>query len=884
MTISILHSFQSGIADSAVAGLIKPSNWNAGHLLYMDQGRLVGRTTASPGVAHEIEPTGGLGMANGQLYLTDTNITPGSYAYVSLTVDAKGRITAIANGPGGGSAVLAQEWAENPEDDEVTGFPGQYSALHWAAKAEGYADDAAASAALINPSNFATAAQGSLADSAVQPGDLATVATTGAYSDLSGKPTLGTAAAAATTDFATAAQGLLADSAIQPSDLADYFDKTSDDSGDIEFTQAGTGAVARTAEDKLRERVSVLDFIPVAEHAAIFARTSTTDLTTYVQAAVDYLNSIGGGLLQYSYGRYVHGPVYIPYDNIHIRGMGVGATLLYLKDSPSSDQWAMLAVGIQSNQSTTVASDDISICDLEVDGNKANQLNGTGVSEGVNIGIGVWRCQRLTLKNLLVHDCDGYGLGLIGTEQADRSDYIIEDVETHSNNYDGIDIKGGTTNKPARLNLNRVYSHDNGPGFIASRDAVGLDLRGTYVRATNCHTWNNDDHGIRLRDTYLYDVVLHGCTGIGNGGDGFEINGATDALAFKLIGCWGIDNTGSGFDVRKGPCSLIDCYATDNAANGIFQQTTPSDLTVIGGYYARNTNDGHNCSVAGATLHVSGGAIFELNNRRGIDFDGERIVLDGAIIRNNDTGNNNAVGVLIDGNNGLSWFSITNCQIYDDDAGDQNYAIGFANSPAWGVIANNYFDGNATAVFSGTMPSGTVLRSNKGYSTPISPATSAQFDCSNLGTWYVVGRSGVQVSHTGDTNETTLATISVPAGAMGPNGILRITAIFGATGSAGTKTARVKLSSTTFSQLAMSSAQSGQKVQVEIHNRNSSSSQISHNSGGAQAGSWGLSTSAPTTGSIATSSAQDITLTGQLANGADSIAIEAYTVEVLYGA
>lgn len=43
-----------------------------------------------------------------------------------------------------------------------------------------------------------------LVGSAVQPGDLATVATTGAYSDLSGTPTLGTAAAAATTDFAPA--------------------------------------------------------------------------------------------------------------------------------------------------------------------------------------------------------------------------------------------------------------------------------------------------------------------------------------------------------------------------------------------------------------------------------------------------------------------------------------------------------------------------------------------------------------------------------------------------------------------------------------------------------------------------------------------------------
>jgi hypothetical protein len=78
----------------------------------------------------------------------------------------------------------------------------------------------------------ATVEQGAKADSAVQPGDLATVATTGAYSDLSGTPTLGTAAAADTGDFATSAQGGLADTAVQPGDLAavattgDYDDLT----------------------------------------------------------------------------------------------------------------------------------------------------------------------------------------------------------------------------------------------------------------------------------------------------------------------------------------------------------------------------------------------------------------------------------------------------------------------------------------------------------------------------------------------------------------------------------------------------------------------------------------------------------------------------------
>jgi len=62
----------------------------------------------------------------------------------------------------------------------------------------------------------ATTAQGALADTAVQPGDLATVATSGAYSDLSGLPTLGTAAAQDSTAFATSAQGTLADTAVQP--------------------------------------------------------------------------------------------------------------------------------------------------------------------------------------------------------------------------------------------------------------------------------------------------------------------------------------------------------------------------------------------------------------------------------------------------------------------------------------------------------------------------------------------------------------------------------------------------------------------------------------------------------------------------------------------
>ena len=100
--------------------------------------------------------------------------------------------------------------------------------------------------------DYATAAQGTLADSAIQPADLATVATTGAYSDLTGTPslatvattgayadltgtpTLGTAAAAATTDFATAAQGTQADT--NDTDIDDLYTALNDIGNDNTIT------------------------------------------------------------------------------------------------------------------------------------------------------------------------------------------------------------------------------------------------------------------------------------------------------------------------------------------------------------------------------------------------------------------------------------------------------------------------------------------------------------------------------------------------------------------------------------------------------------------------------------------------------------------------
>ena len=107
----------------------------------------------------------------------------------------------------------------------------------------------------FTPADVATAAQGALADTALQTvafSDLTTTPTTvagygitdafdGAYGSLSGTPTLGTAAATASTDYATAAQGSTADSAVQPNDDPTFgtVNATTVDLGDWTITESG---------------------------------------------------------------------------------------------------------------------------------------------------------------------------------------------------------------------------------------------------------------------------------------------------------------------------------------------------------------------------------------------------------------------------------------------------------------------------------------------------------------------------------------------------------------------------------------------------------------------------------------------------------------------
>lgn len=159
--------------------------------------------------------------------------------------------------------------------------------------------------------------------------------------------------------------------------------------------------------------------------------------------------------------------------------------------------------------------------------------------------------------------------------------------------------------------------------------------------------------------------------------------------------------------------------------------------------------------------------------------------------------------------------------------------------------------------------------------------TSARATDAVLGTWHVLAASAVAVPLTGTTDETALATIAIPAGAIGANGQLRITMHWSATNDASGKTIRVRLGGLAGTALWTNNVTSSAtaRMQAYIANRNSAASQIGSNISAFSTSSGGI-----VTATVNTALAQDLVISGQHADGTDTMTLESYSVELFYQA
>ncbi len=164
----------------------------------------------------------------------------------------------------------------------------------------------------------------------------------------------------------------------------------------------------------------------------------------------------------------------------------------------------------------------------------------------------------------------------------------------------------------------------------------------------------------------------------------------------------------------------------------------------------------------------------------------------------------------------------------------------------------------------------------------LSDVSSARSAMANLKGIYILASSAVASSITGTTTETALATVTIPAGAMGATGMLRVSTQWSYTNSANNKTIRIRfggMSGTQYLSVTPTTTASLRDIPRLIMNRNATNSQI----GGVVSGTAGY---APTTGSCVTSavdttSAVDLVMTAALANTGETITLESYLVELI---
>lgn len=144
----------------------------------------------------------------------------------------------------------------------------------------------------------------------------------------------------------------------------------------------------------------------------------------------------------------------------------------------------------------------------------------------------------------------------------------------------------------------------------------------------------------------------------------------------------------------------------------------------------------------------------------------------------------------------------------------------------------------------------------------------------------VLAASNAAVSAAADTNENTLATITVPANAMGTNGIVRVTCDWTFTGSVNSKTWRVKFGGTSYQDNGTTSASvTSIRSWTEVRNVGATNSQKGSSYTLTIAGS--VPATAPTTSAVDTTAAVTILITGTKGLAGETLRLDSYLVELI---
>lgn len=313
---------------------------------------------------------------------------------------------------------------------------------------------------------------------------------------------------------------------------------------------------ARALSDHFTRFDTIKRFIPYSLWSAIEAGTSTVDITSYFQDAIDELNSLGGGKLYLPAGLYRVQNVLCK-DKIAVIGVRGGTTLKVVDGVDKQ-------IFLNANQAAGTPINYWGMEDLILDGNVSGSPKAVAASA---VAINV--VNHFYAKRCVFQNASGYGLAF----QA----------------QDNTSIPG----QQKLIYLESCEFNDNGPGIGGGADTYdGIDIKDCErLVMIDCHANRNNDRGFNIRGQF---VTLIGCTAEGNGFNGqataptpgktggFEMVAnvnTTRRTTLRMISCEAYNNSGPGFNVSNGTGSpatdgwvrvqMSACTAEQNGTSGV---------------------------------------------------------------------------------------------------------------------------------------------------------------------------------------------------------------------------------------------------------------------------------------------------------------------------
>jgi hypothetical protein len=277
------------------------------------------------------------------------------------------------------------------------------------------------------------------------------------------------------------------------------------DSAASTFLQAGTGAVTRTAQAKMRDTVSVKDFGAVGDNVA--------DDTAAIQAAIDALEASGGGELRFPSGTYkITAPLTVA-GQVNLVGENLWSTLINKTTS---------TVGSGSNTARsgtitdTYAVDAVVILTHPNDGyNYETQIRNLTLKKNAyaasSYGIYAPRCTHFLFGELLILNCQiGYY-----TFDSWMSNLRNVTVQACAIGYQHADDGSGSGTGTSITFQNCWVNFDN----TIDQPTTAFSLFGlTYSSLICCAS----DNAIRTDGAGIYNYTFLTCTGISMSGCGAE--------------------------------------------------------------------------------------------------------------------------------------------------------------------------------------------------------------------------------------------------------------------------------------------------------------------------------------------------------------------------